>query len=136
MGATWDHPLRVRYAETDQMGWVYHSHYLTWFEIGRTEYMRSLGNPYRSVEERGYQLPLVEASLRLRASIQYDDVIVVETWIERLRSRTVTFRYRLLHGEVVAAEGSTIHACVRAVDGRSAALPEWLREPLGGREGP
>lgn len=127
--------LRIRYAETDRIGFVYNAHYLTWFEIGRTEYMRSLGTPYRSVEERGYQLPLIEASLRLRAPVQYDDVITVETWIERLRSRAVTFRYRLLHGELVIAEGTTIHACVRADDGRSTALPDWLRQPLGNREG-
>jgi acyl-CoA thioester hydrolase len=127
--------LRIRYSETDRIGFVYNAHYLTWFEIGRTEYMRSLGTPYRTVEERGYQLPLVEASLRLRASIQYDDVIVVETWIEQVRSRTITFRYRLVHDEVAAAEGSTIHACVRAADGRSVALPPWLREPLESCDG-
>ncbi|MBD3235525.1 MAG: YbgC/FadM family acyl-CoA thioesterase [Candidatus Eisenbacteria bacterium] len=122
--------LRVRYSETDRIGLVYNAHYLTWFEIGRTEYMRSLGTAYRSVEEHGFQLPLIEASLRLRAPVQYDDLIVVETWISRLRSRAVTFDYRLLHGEAVAAEGRTIHACIRAEDGHSAALPEWLREGL------
>jgi acyl-CoA thioester hydrolase len=119
--------LRVRYAESDRMGIVYNAHYLTWFEIGRTELMRSSGAPYRTVEEAGYQLPLVDASLRLRAPVHYDDVIDIETWVEELRSRTVVFAYRILHGSTRVAEGTTIHACVRAADSRAAAFPDWLR---------
>jgi acyl-CoA thioester hydrolase len=124
--------LRVRYAETDKMGFVYNANYLTWFEIGRTEFMRSLGTSYRSVEERGFLLPLVEASLRVRLPARYDDTVAIETWIERIRSRTLTFGYRVLRGTAVAAAGSTIHACVRAADGRSGALPDWLRDLVRG----
>jgi acyl-CoA thioester hydrolase len=123
--------LRVRYAESDRMGIVYNAHYLTWFEIGRTELMRSAKTPYRSVEEAGLQLPLVEAALRLRSPVRYDDVIEIETWVEELRSRLITFRYRILHQSALIAEGNTIHACVRARDGRAVAFPEWLREAIG-----
>ena len=119
--------LRVRYAESDQMGIVYNAHYLTWFEIGRTEWMRSSGISYRAVEERGFNLPLVEATFRLRASIRYDDLITVETWIARLRSRMIVFSYRIVSGTTVVAEGSTDHVCVRASDRRSVAFPGWLR---------
>jgi acyl-CoA thioester hydrolase len=118
--------LRVRYAETDRMGVVFNAHYLTWFEIGRTELLRSAGTPYRSVEERGLNLPLVEASLRLNRPIRYDDTIVVETWIDQLRSRSICFSYRILCNGRQAAEGATTHACVRAEDGRAVSFPDWL----------
>lgn len=122
--------LRIRYAESDRMGIVYNAHYLTWFEIGRTELMRGAGTPYRAVEEAGFLLPLIEATLRLRAAVRYDDLIDVETWIEELRSRAVVFGYRILHEGAVVAEGSTRHACVRAADNHAAAFPEWLRESI------
>lgn len=122
--------LRVRYAETDRMGVVFNAHYLTWFEIGRTELLRSAGTPYRSVEERGLNLPLIEASLRLNRPIRYDDPIVVETWIDQLRSRAICFSYRILCNGRTAAEGATTHACVRAEDGRSVIFPAWLADEI------
>jgi acyl-CoA thioester hydrolase len=125
VGRLW---LRVRYAETDRMGIVYNGHYLTWFEVGRTELMRCAGFPYRSVEERGINLPLVEASLRLRAPVCYDDVIAIETWISRVRSRAIVFSYCVYHEEQPVAEGSTTHACVAAQDNRTVAMPAWLAE--------
>jgi acyl-CoA thioester hydrolase len=122
--------LRVRYAESDRMGIVYNAHYLTWFEIGRTELMRSAKTPYRSVEDAGFQLPMVEAAMRLRCPVRYDDVIEIETWVEKLRSRLITFGYRILHKSALIAEGTTIHACVRAQDGHAAAFPDWLRQAI------
>jgi len=124
--------LRVRYAETDRMGFVFNAHYLTWFEIGRTELLRSAGTPYRSVEDRGLNLPLIEASLRLNRPIRYDDQIVIETWIEQLRSRSICFAYRILREGLSAAEGATTHACVRAEDGRSVSFPAWLAGEIRG----
>ncbi|MBM3316530.1 MAG: acyl-CoA thioesterase [Candidatus Eisenbacteria bacterium] len=124
--------LRVRYAESDRMGIVYNAHYLTWFEIGRTELLRSAGKPYRAVEEAGLLLPLVEAALRLRAPVRYDDLIQVETWVETLRSRSIVFAYRIVHDRALIAEGTTTHACVRAADNRATTFPERLREALLG----
>ncbi len=118
--------LRVRYAEIDRMGFAYNAHYLTWFELGRSEFMRALGLPYRKVEERGYYLPLVEAKLTLRLPLRYDDVMTVETRIAELRSRAVTFGYRIVHDDRVHAEGTTRHACMLAESGRATTLPEWL----------
>jgi acyl-CoA thioester hydrolase len=87
--------IRVRYAETDQMGVVYHSNYLVWCEIGRTELMRSLGASYAELERQGTRLAVSEASLRYHASARYDDRVVVETRVAEVRSRLVTFEYRV-----------------------------------------
>ena len=112
------------------MGIAYNAHYLTWFEIGRTEFMRSAGFPYRQVEERGIRLPLVEASFRLRHTLAYDDVIVTRTWIDGLRSRTVAFAYEILHDGRTAATGRTLHACVDAASGRGVSFPAWLKSKI------
>jgi len=122
--------VRVRYAETDRMGIAYNAHYLTWFEIGRTEFMRSAGFPYRQMEEGGLNLPLVEAEFCLRAAVSYDDLLVTTTWIADVRSRVISFAYEILHDEQTVADGRTRHAFVRASDGRSTTCPEWLRRKL------
>ena len=108
------------------MGIAYNANYLTWFEVGRTELMRCLGMSYLSVEQRGFNLPLVGAELKLRAPIRYDDLVVLEAWIGRLRSRAVTFEYAIyLEGNTLAS-GQTTHACVRAEDDETVTLPPWL----------
>lgn len=123
-------PMRVRYAETDRMGIAYNAHYLTWFEVGRTEFMRCSGLSYRAVEERGMNLPLVEATLRLRAPVLYDDVIEIETHIEKLRSRAIVFGYAILANENLRAEGTTTHACMDARTKEAVSFPAWLRDHL------
>ena len=87
--------LRVRYAETDQMGVVYHANYLVWCEIGRTEMMRALGAPYAEVERDGVVLAVSDASLRFHASARYDDRIRVTTRLGAVRSRLVEFVYEI-----------------------------------------
>lgn len=91
--------VRVRYAETDQMGVVYHTHYLVWCEIGRTEFMRNLGTAYAELERDGLLLAVAEASIRYSASARYDDLVQVQTWVDRVQSRSVTFAYELLRAE-------------------------------------
>ena len=71
--------LRARYAETDQMGIVYHSHYLVWCEVGRTDYIRRIGMPYAELEKQGMRLAVSDASLRFHAPARYDDLVRVET---------------------------------------------------------
>lgn len=88
--------FRVRYAETDQMGVVYHANYLVWCEIARTELIRRRGRSYADLEREGVLLAVAEASIRYQAPARYDDLIRAETWIDSLRSRTVTFGYRIL----------------------------------------
>ena len=91
--------FRVRYAETDQMQVVYHSNYLIWCEIGRTEFIRALGTPYAELERQNVTLAVVEASLRFHAAAQYDNLIRVTTTISDVRSRTLTFDYVITNAE-------------------------------------
>ncbi len=102
--------LRVRYSETDQMGNVYHAHYLVWFEIGRTDWCRAAGAPYAEMEKAGLFIPVtrVEASFRRRSS--YDDPITVVTRMAELSSRGCGFAYDVCNpGGELLAEGSTRH---------------------------
>ena len=102
--------LRVRYSETDQMGIVYYANYLTWFEVGRTEYCRILGTPYSHWEKEGILLPVVEASCRYKASARYDDRINITTWVDELKVSSIRFSYRVTRegdGRLLA-EGATV----------------------------
>jgi acyl-CoA thioester hydrolase len=108
--------VRVRYAETDQMGIVYYANYLVWFELGRVELLRSLGLAYSQLEtEHECILPVVEASCRYRAPARYDDEILIETRPSLLRNSVIKFAYRILRkapdGEEhkLLAEGETVH---------------------------
>jgi acyl-CoA thioester hydrolase len=85
--------FRVRYSETDQMGVVYHAEYLVWCEVGRTDFIRSLGLPYSEFERRGTSLAVAEATIRYHAPARYDDVVRVETSLVDVRSRAITFEY-------------------------------------------
>jgi len=91
--------FRVRYAETDQMGVVYHAEYLVWCEVGRTDYIRALGLPYAELERRGTALAVAEASIRYHAPARYDDLVQVETRLVDVRSRAITFEYLIRSGE-------------------------------------
>jgi acyl-CoA thioester hydrolase len=108
--------VRVRYAETDQMGIVYYANYLVWFEIGRVELLRSLGLAYSQLEtEHQCILPVVEAKCRYRAPARYDDQILIETRPALLRGPVLKFAYRILRkapeGQqpTLLAEGETAH---------------------------
>jgi len=85
------HHLKARYAETDQMGVVYHANYLTWFEIGRTEMIRELGMPYRKIEEQGLLLPVVDLGMQFLKPARYDDLIRVQTRIRDYSNIRMTF---------------------------------------------
>ena len=130
--------IRVRYGDTDQMGFAYYAHYLRWFEIGRAEMLRALGSSYRSVEERGTSLPVVEAQVRYLKPARYDDLITIETGVERLHRASVRFAYRVVRDEggELLATGYTEH-CFLTRDGRPGrpepALAEMLeRAPRAG----
>jgi acyl-CoA thioester hydrolase len=125
--------LRVRYAETDQMGVVYHSNYLIWCEIGRTDYIRSLGTPYAELERNGVALAVSEASLRCHAPARYDDVVRVETSLTEVRSRTVTFDYVIVNAGTGARLVTASTTLVSLdPDGKVAALPLDVRDFLAG----
>jgi acyl-CoA thioester hydrolase len=120
--------VRVRYAEADQMGVVYHSNYLIWCEIGRTELMRSLGVSYAELEKQGTRLAVSEASLRYHGSARYDDRIVVETRVAEIRSRTVTFVYLVSRRDADLARLVSARTSLIALDtaGRPRSLPRDL----------
>jgi acyl-CoA thioester hydrolase len=128
--------VRVRYAETDQMGIVYYANYLVWFEIGRVELLRSLGLAYSQLEtEHECILPVVEASCRYRSPARYDDEILIETRPALLRGSVIKFAYRILRkapeGEqpTLLAEGETVHVvCDDQLNKKS--LPAHYAEAL------
>lgn len=120
--------LRVRYAETDQMGVAYYANYFVWCEIGRVELLRQLGFEYKQMEiEHGCMLPVVEASCRYKSPARYDDEVMVETRVAGLRSTVIKFAYRLLcrreGAEVLLAEAETVHVVVDR-EMKKSALPE------------
>ncbi len=107
--------VRVRYAETDQMGVVYHANYLVWFEVGRVEFIRQIGLDYRSMEqEDGALIAVIEARARYKAPARYDDELVVRTRLGEVRGSIVRFGYEVLRvaDEVVLCEGETVHMVV------------------------
>lgn len=125
--------LRVRYAETDAMGVVYHTNYLVWFEVARGDYFRALGQDYGKWEKSGYFLPVSEAYARYHAPAQYGDSIVVRTWLEQVRSRSITLNYQVLHAESRKrlVTGWTRHICMDR-EGRAHRLPEEMLTSLEG----
>jgi acyl-CoA thioester hydrolase len=124
--------LRVRYAETDQMGVVYHANYLVWMEVGRVEYCRACGFRYRDMEAQGVLLAVVEAHCRYVSPALYDEEVIVSTGIEEATARAVRFTYRIVSGEDgrLLAEGFTKHVfCGR--DRRAAKLPKQFHAVFG-----
>jgi acyl-CoA thioester hydrolase len=106
--------VRVRYAETDQMGVVYHSNFFIWFEIGRVELLRNLGFSYHEMESDGYHLPVVEVRCRYKAPALYDDTLVIRTRMVNLRPSLITFGYQTIRQSdgALLAEGESIHIVV------------------------
>jgi acyl-CoA thioester hydrolase len=125
--------LRVRYAETDQMGRAHHGHYLVWCELGRTNLMREHGVSYAELEKTGILLPVARVEIEYRAPLVYDQVVIVRTRVVRVRSREIVFGY-----EIVAAPGDELAATSKitlvSVDprGRSTRLPADVRARLVG----
>lgn len=117
--------LRVRYAETDQAGVVYHSNYLVWFEVGRVELCRDYGFNYRDMEkESDAYLPVTEARVKYRVPAKYDDEIIIRSRVIELRSRAIKFAYEVRRAEdqALLAEGETHHVVMNG-QGRARAFP-------------
>ncbi|HVS65606.1 MAG TPA: thioesterase family protein [Thermoanaerobaculia bacterium] len=128
--------VEVRYVETDQMGVVHHSNYLAWFELARTALCRQGGRGYHQIEQDGHWLMVTGAQLRYRGGARYGDVVQVECWIDDLKSRTLTFAYRVRRGEELLVSGATDHVWVEAGTKRLCRIPEALRphfERMAGR---
>lgn len=133
--------LRVRYAETDQMGVVYHSNHLIWFEVGRVEFMRQMGFSYRDMErDDGRFIAVAEATCRYRAPVYYDEEVLVRTQLKTVRESVVIFSYTLVRAEngALLAEGETTHIVTDA-SMKVSTLPEKyltaFRSAIGKQEG-
>ena len=118
--------IRVRYAETDQMGVVYHANHFIWFEIGRVELLRQLGFSYKDMEQQdNCFIAVVDARCRYKAPARYDDEIVIRTWLKNIRESVIHFGYELTRVEdgSLLAEGETTHIVADA-QMRKTVLPE------------
>jgi acyl-CoA thioester hydrolase len=120
--------VRVRYAETDQMGVVYYANYLVWFEVGRTDLLRQYGWSYREMEVDGYSLPVIDAQCTYKAPAKYDDEIEVRTTGGMVSPVRMKFSYEVvrLADQELLAFGSTVHATLDRT-GRPCRLPERVR---------
>ncbi|MSO56146.1 MAG: acyl-CoA thioesterase [Acidobacteria bacterium] len=123
--------VRVRYAETDKMGVVYHANYFVWFEVGRCELLRTIGRSYRDLEETGIGLPVIEAHCEYKMPARYDDELQVKTWGALLSPARVEFRYEVSRPAdgTTNAVGRTVHASVDAT-GRPCRLPDYVLDHL------
>ncbi len=123
--------IRVRYAETDQMGRAHHMAYVAWFELGRTEMMRQNGLSYAQMEKQGIMLPVVRLEVDYLSGLEYEEVVDVHTSVSEVRSRRVTFKYRLVRHDCGAtvAEATSVLYCMGR-DGRPRRLPEDIRSAL------
>ncbi len=122
--------LRVRYAETDQMGIVYYANFFVWFEIGRTDFCRQHGFAYREMEQQdGLYIMVAEARCRYKAPARYDDELVVRTCLRSLRKRVLVFAYEVYRqaSDELLAEGETVHVITDRA-GHPRALPEKYQE--------
>ncbi len=132
MPATHTTTVRVRYAETDQLGVVYHSNYLVWLEVARTDLIRQYGVSYADLEREGFALAVAEATVRYLAPARYDDEVHVRTTVTEVRSRSLRFEYELVR-ESDGVRLATAYTALVSVDprtGRPAALPPRVKELL------
>ena len=106
--------IRVRYADTDQMGFVYNGKYFEYFEVARTEFLRSRGLSYYDLEKAGFMLPVIEANVKYKKPIYYDDVIEIETWVDNEQLPVVHIEYviRREGEDLILSEGFTRHVFI------------------------
>ncbi len=129
---TFEAQVRVRYAETDQMGVVYHSNYIVWFEVGRVELLRALGFTYRDMEKvDDVHIAVVDVHCRFKMPARYDDLLTIRTWLLNVRESLIHFAYEILRttDNEVLAEGESVHLVLNAKFKRIH-LPEKYLKPL------
>ena len=125
MSAVHEIEIRVRYQETDGQRRVHHANFLTYFEMGRTEMLRSQGRTYREFEEAGLFMVVSEATVRYLAPADYDDLLVLQTRVEKVGAAHIKHAYEVLRGSTMLVTGTTTVVCVDR-EGRVRRLPDWL----------
>jgi len=120
--------IRVRYADTDQMQFVYNGKYPEYFEVVRTEMMRSIGLPYRTLEMHGYMLPLLEANVKYKNSAYYDDLLFVRSFVPEMLSLKIHIEYTIHRTEqkILVAEGFTEHVFMKVDNKKVVRPPEFF----------
>lgn len=128
--------VKVRYAETDAQGVVYHGSYVVWFEVGRTEYCEAAGYPYPRMEAEGVNIVVSDLTARFRRPARYGDTVRVTTRLAAIRSRGCTFEYRItLPDGSTGVEGETVHLFVDRSTGKPVAVPGPVRAAFAGFAG-
>lgn len=122
------HSIRVPYAHTDQMGYVYYANYLVYFEMARAEFLREVGLPYVDMEKRGVMLPVVEAHCVYRKPAHFDDLLEIRSCCTGIKGPRLHIEYEILRNKERIAEGWTEHVCVRMNDGKVLRPVDELRK--------
>ena len=123
--------VRVRYAETDQMGMVYHGNYAQYFEMGRVEWLRNTGISYKSMEESGIMLPVVSLSMNYKKPARYDDVLTVKTFLKSQTSVKIEFDYEIYNqNNELLTTGNSVLVFVDIKSGRPTLPPDYVIEKL------
>ena len=117
--------IRVRYQETDGQRRVHHGNYLTYFEMGRTEMLRAQGYTYKAFEDAGLFMVVAEATCRYLAAAEYDDLLILRTYVGKISAASIRHTYELVRGKRIIATGETLVVCVDS-DGKIRKLPDWL----------
>lgn len=130
-----DYNVRVRYAETDKMGVVYHGNYAQYFEIGRVEWLRNLGISYKKMEELGVMLPVVSLTMNYKKSAFYDDDLTIRTIFKKLTSVKIEFDYELYNekGDLLTT-GNSVLVFVNMETGRPMAAPQYVVDKISAIE--
>ena len=119
--------IRVRYAETDQMGYVYYGNYATYYEVARVECLRNLGLSYKIMEEEGIMMPVVENTSKYILPAKYDDLLTIKIFVKEMPSKRITFEYEIYNErEKLINLGITILAFVDMKNGRACSAPESI----------
>lgn len=125
------HSFRVRYAETDKMGVVYHGNYAQFFELGRTEWLRSLGVTYKNMEQNGIMLPVISLSCNFKKSAIYDDELTVKTFLKKTPTVKIEFDYEIKNqNNELICTGNTILAFINMKTKRPTRCPNYILELL------
>lgn len=123
--------LRVRYAETDQMGYVYYGNYATYYEVARADAMRTLEMTYRQMEEKGVFMPIVSMQSKFIRPAHYDDLLTIRTIVKELPSTRMHFLYEVFNDKGTLLNiGETVLAFVRKDNGKPCSAPDWFIEKL------
>lgn len=131
---SYEHQLRVRYGETDKMGFVYYGNYASYFEVARVEALRNIGIVYKELEENGIMLPVLDLNIRYKKPAHYDDLLTIEVNVSKLPDVKIRFDY-VVRNELsnILVEGSTNLVFVKKENGKPIKAPDWIIELLSSK---